>query len=209
MYISSSNKQKAKELFNVNTLVKVGILGAMATILMLFEIPLWFAPGFYELDFSEVVVLIGGFALGPIPGVMIELVKVLLNLIINGTVTAGIGELANFIIGCSLVIPASVIYLKHKDKKHAIIGMAIGTICMATIGSLMNAYILLPAYGKAFHMPIDALVAMGTKVNPSIDSLSSFILLAVAPFNLLKGVVVGAITMPIYKKLSPIVKGKL
>jgi riboflavin transporter FmnP len=184
------------------------MLGAVATVLMLFEIPLWFAPGFYKLDFSEVVVLIGGFALGPVAGIMIELVKVLLNLIINGTETAGIGEMANFIIGCSLIVPASVIYLKHKDRKHAIIGMIIGTLCMATVGSLLNAYLLLPVYAKAFNMPIDALVAIGTAVNPSINSLSDFVLMAVAPFNILKGAVTGLITIAIYKKLSPIIKGR-
>lgn len=208
MYISSSNKQKFKRICTVNTLVKVGMLGAVATVLMLFEIPLWFAPGFYKLDFSEVVVLIGGFALGPVAGIMIELVKVLLNLIINGTETAGIGEMANFIIGCSLIVPASVIYLKHKDRKHAIIGMIIGTLCMATVGSLLNAYLLLPVYAKAFYMPIDALVAIGTAVNPSINSLSDFVLMAVAPFNILKGAVTGLITIAIYKKLSPIIKGR-
>lgn len=208
MYISSSNNQKLKRMCTVNTLVKIGMLGAVATVLMLFEIPLWFAPGFYKLDFSEVVVLIGGFALGPVAGIMIELVKVLINLIINGTETAGIGELANFIIGCSLVIPASVIYAKHKDKKHAVIGIVIGTLCMATAGSLLNAYLLLPFYAKAFQMPIDALVAVGTAVNPSIDSLSDFILMAVAPFNIFKGVVSGLVTIAIYKKLSPIIKGK-
>lgn len=208
MYISSSNNQKLKRICTVNTLVKIGMLGAVATVLMLFEIPLWFAPGFYKLDFSEVVVLIGGFALGPVAGIMIELVKVLINLIINGTITAGIGEIANFIIGCSLVVPASIIYVKHKDRKHAIIGIVIGTLFMATIGSLLNAYLLLPVYARAFSMPIDALVAMGTAVNPAINSLSDLIIMAVAPFNIFKGVVSGLITIAIYKKLSHIIKGK-
>lgn len=209
MDISSLRKQKTKRILTVNTLVKIGMLGAVATVLMLFEIPLWFAPpDIYKLDFSEVAVLIGGFALGPIAGIIIELVKVLLNLIINGTITAGIGEMANFLIGCSLVVPASVIYLRNKDRKHAIIGIVTGTLCMATVGSLMNAYILLPVYGKVFNMPIDALVAMGTAVNPSINGLSDFVLMAVAPFNIFKGVITGLITIIIYKKLSPIIKGK-
>jgi len=208
MYISSSNNQRLKRSCTVNTLVKIGMLGAVATVLMLFEVPLWFAPGFYELDFSEVVVLIGGFALGPVAGIMIELVKVLINLIINGTITAGIGEMANFIIGCSLVVPASFIYVKHKDKKHAVIGIVVGTLCMATAGSLLNAYLLLPAYASAFNMPIDALIEMGTAVNPSINSMSDFILMAVLPFNILKGVVSGLITIAVYKKLSPVIKGR-
>lgn len=208
MYISSSNNGKVKSICTVNTLVKIGVLGAAAAVLMLFEIPLWFAPGFYKLDFSEVVVLIGSFALGPAAGMMIELVKVLVNLLINGTMTAGIGEIANFIIGCSFVVPASVIYAKHKDRKHAVIGIALGTLFMATAGSLLNAYLLLPAYAKAFGMPIDSLVAAGTAVNPSINSLSDLVLLAVAPFNILKGAASGLITIAVYKKLSPIIKGR-
>lgn len=208
MYISSSNNGKVKSICTVNTLVKIGVLGAAAAVLMLFEIPLWFAPGFYKLDFSEVVVLIGSFALGPAAGMMIELVKVLVNLLINGTMTAGIGEIANFIIGCSFVVPASVIYAKNKDRKHAVIGIALGTLFMATAGSLLNAYLLLPAYAKAFGMPIDSLVAAGTAVNPSINSLSDLVLLAVAPFNILKGAASGLITIAVYKKLSPIIKGR-
>lgn len=208
MYISSSNNGKVKSICTVNTLVKIGVLGAAAAVLMLFEIPLWFAPGFYKLDFSEVVVLIGSFALGPAAGMMIELVKVLVNLLINGTMTAGIGEIANFIIGCSFVVPASVIYAKHKDRKHAVIGIALGILFMATAGSLLNAYLLLPAYAKAFGMPIDSLVAAGTAVNPSINSLSDLVLLAVAPFNILKGAASGLITIAVYKKLSPIIKGR-
>lgn len=207
MDISSSSK-KIKRRCTVNTLVKISMLGAVATVLMLFEIPLWFAPGFYKLDFSEVAVLIGGFALGPVAGILIELLKILLNLMFNSTQTAGIGEIANFIIGCSLVVPASLIYLKHKDKKHAIIGIITGTLCMATIGGLLNAYLLLPVYAKAFKMPMDALVAAGTAVNPAINSLSDFVLMAVTPFNIFKGIVVGLITVPIYKKLSPVIKGR-
>ena len=98
-------------------IVTIGMLGAIAVVLMLFEIPLPFAPPFYEIDFSEVPVLVGCFALGPVAGVLIEFVKILLNLIINGSATAGVGELANFCIGCSFCIPAGIIYKRKKTKK--------------------------------------------------------------------------------------------
>ena len=105
-------------------IVCVGMLAAISTILMLFEFPLPFlAPGFYELDFSEVPILIGAFALGPVAGVLTELVKVLLNLVVNGTQTAFVGEFANFVMGCMFVLPASLIYKMKKSRKHAVMGL--------------------------------------------------------------------------------------
>ncbi|GAA6493129.1 MAG TPA: ECF transporter S component [Candidatus Bariatricus faecipullorum] len=199
-------KNRVQPRMSVKMVTKIGMLGALSTILMLFEIPLPFAPSFYELDFSEVPVLIGAFAMGPAAGALTELVKILLNFIINGTDTAGVGELANFLIGCSLCIPASVIYRKLHTRTGAIIGMLTGTVLMAAVGCVLNAYVLLPAYSVAFQMPLDALVAMGTAVNSSVDSLLTFVLFAVAPFNLLKGVLVSAIVFLIYKKISPILK---
>ena len=203
----NQNKKKTGSTFSIRSLTMIGVLSAIAVVLMLFDIPLGFLPSFYKIDFSEVPVMIGSFALGPVAGVMIEFIKILLNLLINGTDTAGIGELANFFIGCSIVVPASIIYSRKKTKKGAVLGLVIGTLLLTIVGSLLNAYILLPAYGAAFHMPIDRLIAMGTAINPSINSMSTFILLAVVPFNLLKGVLVSIITILLYKKLSPIIKG--
>ena len=181
-------------------IVCVGMLAAISTILMLFEFPLPFlAPGFYELDFSEVPILIGAFALGPVAGVLTELVKVLLNLVVNGTQTAFVGEFANFVMGCMFVLPASLIYKMKKSRKHAVIGLAV----------FINALVLLPAYAKAFGMPIDAFVEMGSAINPAINSLWTFVVLAVAPFNLIKGVLVSVITVLLYKHISPILKGNL
>ena len=191
---------------SVRMLVQIGMLSAVAVVLMLFEIPLPFAPSFYEIDFSEVPVLIGCFAMGPAAGAAIELVKILLNFVINGTQTAGVGELANFIIGCSFVIPAGIIYKRDHSKKGALIGMIAGTLLMVALGCVMNAFVLLPVYGKAFGMPIEALIGMGTAVNPNITSLSTFVMFAVAPFNLLKGFLDSVIVMLIYKKISPILK---
>lgn len=184
----------------------IGMLGAIATILMLFEIPLPFAPSFYEIDLSEVPVLVGCFAMGPLAGMLIELVKVLLNFLLNGTATAGVGELANFCIGCSMCVPAGIIYKKVKTKKGAIIGLIVGTVVMTFLGCFINAYVMLPTYAKAFHMPIDALVEMGTKVNANITDLFTFVMFAVVPFNLIKGVLTGIIVLLIYKKISPIIK---
>lgn len=190
--------------FGVKTLAKIGMLSAAAIILMLFEIPLPFAPSFYEIDFSEVPVMVGCFAMGPLAGAIIEFVKILLNFVFTGTDTAGVGELANFIIGCSLCVPAGLIYRRNRTRKNALIGMITGTVLMTVIGCFINAFVLLPTYAAAFHMPIDALVGMGTAVNPAVTSLTTFVLFAVAPFNLLKGVLVSVVVFLIYKKISPI-----
>lgn len=190
----------------VRTIVQVGMLAAISVVLMLFEIPLPFAPSFYEIDFSEVPVLVGAFAMGPVAGMAIELVKILLNFVITGTDTAGVGELANFIIGCSLCVPAAIIYKKKKTRKSALTGMVVGTVLMVVIGCFINAYVMLPVYAKAFGLPIDALIQMGTAVNPNITSLTSFVIFAVAPFNLLKAVLVSLVVLLIYKKISPVFK---
>ena len=199
-------KQNERNRSKVRMMAQIGMLSAIATVLMLFEIPLPFAPSFYEIDFSEVPILIGSFAMGPLAGATIEFIKILLNFAINGTVTAGVGEIANFLIGCALVVPAALIYKKKHTRNGALIGMITGTIFMAVVGCFMNAFILLPAYAKAFKMPLDALVGMGTAVNKHITDLKTFVLLAVGPFNLLKGALVSLIVFLVYKKISPILK---
>ncbi|MGF0034303.1 ECF transporter S component [Bariatricus sp. SGI.154] len=191
---------------NVKKIAQIGMLGAIAVVLMLFEIPLPFAPVFYEIDFSEVPVMIGCFTMGPLAGAMIEFIKILLNFAVNGTSTAGVGEVANFLIGCALVVPAALIYQKKRTKSGAIVGMVTGTLFMTFVGCFLNAFILLPVFAKAFGMPIDALVEMGTAVNRHITSLSTFVIFAVAPFNLLKGFLVSLIVLLIYKKISPVLK---
>lgn len=185
-------------------MAQIGMLAAISVVLMLFEIPLPFAPAFYEIDFSEVPVLVGCFTMGPLAGAAIELIKILLNFVINGTQTAGVGEIANFIIGCAFCVPAGIIYKKNRTRKGALVGMATGTGLMVILGCFINAFVLLPVYATAFGMPMDALIGMGTAVNEHITSLSTFVIFAVAPFNLLKGILVSLIVLLIYKKISPV-----
>ena len=195
-----------KNKLETREIVIIGMLGAIATVLMLFEIPLFFAPSFYKIDLSEVPVLVGCFALGPVAGIFIELVKIVLNFAINGTITAGIGELANFCIGCSFCVPAGIVYRKKKTKQGALAGLILGTLLMTFLGCFINAYIMLPAYAKAFHIPIEGLIKAGTAVNGKITNLFTFVMFAVVPFNLVKGIVVSLIVFLIYKKISPIIK---
>lgn len=207
MKTTTAVKPTTMNSISVRTMVSVGMLAAISTILMLFEFPLPFlAPSFYELDFSEVPILIGAFALGPVAGVFAELVKILLNLMINGTDTAFVGEFGNFLLGCSFLLPAAWVYQRKKSRKNAVIGLILGAITMTVAAVFVNALLLLPTYSKAFGMPIEAFIKMGTAINPAIDGIWTFAFLAVAPFNILKGALVSFITMLLYKHISPILK---
>lgn len=185
-------------------IAKVAVLGAVAFVIMLAEIPLPFFPPFYKLDFSEVVVLMGGFALGPLPAVAIEALKIILNLMFTGTMTAYVGEIANFLIGLSFVLPAVIIYHKNKTRQNAIRGLLIGSVCLIVVGALLNGLVLLPAYSYFYHMPMDALIGMGSALIPAIKDRLTFVLFATAPFNLIKAVVTCLLTIALYKRISPI-----
>ena len=190
-------KDRVVQVKRTRYLTICAMLGALAMLLHIFDFPVPFlAPGFYKLDFSEIPVMVGAFYLGPVGGVVIELVKILLKLVIKGTSTAFVGDLANFIVGCSFVVPASVLYHIKKSKKTA------GTVVMTAFGSLFNAVYLLPAFSRLYGMPLDAIVGMGTAVNPAISSVTMLVLLAVAPLNLLKGVLISVPTMVLYKRIS-------
>ena len=180
------------------------IFAAMAGVLMLVEIPLFFAPSFYKIDLSELPVLICTFYLGPVAGVICELLKICIKLLLKGTSTAFVGDFANFAVGCSFVLPASVIYHAKPCRKSAILGLAIGTLIMTTFGSAFNAIYLLPKFAQLFGMPMEVIVGMGTKINPRITSVGTLVFYAVVPFNLLKGIVVSFLTMLLYKRISPI-----
>ncbi len=204
----NKSKNAKNQKLKTRNMVSIAMLAAVAVVLMLFEFPLPFLPPFYKIDGSELPVIIGAFAMGPLAGVVIELLKNLLNLLIDGTTTAFVGEFANFLIGCSYVVPASLVYYHRKSKKNAVLGLVLGTVTCAVVGCLLNAYLLLPAYSKAFHMEIDALIAMGTAANKAIDSMLTFVIFATAPLNILKCSLVSVFTMLIYKPISRILKGE-
>lgn len=195
-----------KDVTSARYLAICGIMSALAAVLMLFEVPLFFAPPFYEIDFSEIPVMIGTFSLGPTAGVIIELVKILLKLVMKGTSTAFVGDLANFIVGCSMIVPASIIYYIRKTKKNALTGMIVGTLIMTVFGSAFNAIYLLPKFSQLYGLPLETIIAMGTAVNGNINSVTTMVLFAVVPFNILKGALVTVITMLLYKHISPVLK---
>lgn len=185
-------------------LCTVAIFGTLAAILMLFEFSVPFlAPGFYKIDLSELPVLICAFYLGPCAGVITELVKIVLNLLMDYTTTAFVGEFANFAVGCSLVVPAAMIYHVKKGKKSAILGLVFGTLTLAIFGSLFNAFYLLPAFCALRGIELGDIVSAGSLINGSIHSISTLILFAVFPLNVIKGVAVSCLTLLLYKRTEP------
>ena len=178
------------------------MLAAISGVLMVIEIPLFFAPSFYKLDFSELPVLICAFYLGPVSGVVCEFLKVLIKLLLKGTSTAFVGDLANFLVGCSFVLPAAIVYQKTLSKKGAVVSLAVGTAVMTVFGSFFNAWFLIPRFAVMYGMPLEAIVSMGTQINGAITNLSTLVLFAVVPFNLLKGVLVSLLTFFLYKRVE-------
>ena len=148
----------------------------------------------------------GSITLGPVAGVMSEFVKIMLKIVFKPTSTAFVGELANFTVGCCLVLPATVIYQHRKSKLSALLGCVAGTVLMTIFGTSFNAIYLLPKFAEMYGMPLEALVAMGTELNKSIVDVTSFVVLAVAPLNIVKGGLVSIVTMLVYKPLSPVIK---
>lgn len=195
-----------ERILSTRKIVVIGLFSALSAVLMVLDIPMPFTPPFYKLDFSELPALIGAFAFGPVAGVMIEFIKIVLKLIIKGTSTAFVGELANFLVGVSFILPASLIYLIKKSRKTAVIASLTGTIIMTVFGTVLNAVYLLPTFARLYGMPLDALIAMGTDVNSHIVNITTFVIFAVAPLNIIKGLSVSIITMLVYKRLSPIIK---
>lgn len=184
-------------------LTSLAMCGALAAVLHIFDFPLPFlAPGFYKLDFSELPVLLCAFYLGPTAGVACEALKILLKLLLKGTSTAFVGDFANFVVGCMLVLPAAAVYLRHRSRKGAVWGLVLGTGVMTLFGSVFNALYLLPKFAQLYGMPLEAIVASGTAINPWIHSVWSLVLLAVAPLNLIKGALVSVLTLLLYKKVQ-------
>ena len=181
----------------------IGICSAIATVLHVLDFPVIFlAPEFYKLDFSELPVLLCGFYLGPSATVACEGVKILLKLLVKGTSTAFVGDFANFVVGCSFVLPATIWYHTHKSKHGAVIGLALGTVSMAILGSAFNAVYLLPKFAELYGIPLDVIISMGTAIRGGVHSVTTFVMLCVAPLNLFKGIMVAIPTMLLYKRVA-------
>lgn len=186
----------------------IGICSALAAVLHILDFPLLFlAPEFYKLDFSELPVMLCGFYMGPSAAIVCEALKILLKLLLKGTSTAFVGDFANFCVGCSMVLPAVIIYHLRKTRSSAIAGLSVGTVTLTVFGTAFNAVYLLPKFAEMF-MPMEAILAAGQAIHPAIDSVWSFVWMAVAPLNLIKGVSVSLLTMLLYKRVARPLFGK-
>ncbi len=181
----------------------IAVCSAIATVLHVFDFPVPFlAPGFYKLDFSELPVMLCGFYLGPSATVICEALKILLKLLLKGTSTAFVGDMANFVVGCAMVVPAALIYHLKKTKGSALLGLTVGTLIMTAFGSAFNAVYLIPKFSELFHLPLENILAMGHAINPGVTSLTSFVFICVLPLNLVKGIVICVLTMLLYKRVA-------
>lgn len=187
---------------NTRTITMTGMLAAISYILAFLEFPVPLSPAFARMDLSDFPALIGAFAFGPVCGLMIELVKNGLQLF--STSTGGVGELANFLMGGSYVLAAGFFYKRNKTKKNAVISWILASIVMGITAALTNYFILLPMF-EAF-MPLDQVIASFGAFIPFIRTKLDVVLFNAFPFNLLKGLVIGALTMLVYKRLTPVLK---
>ena len=187
----------------------IGICSALATVLHILDFPLLFlAPEFYKLDFSELPVMLCGFYLGPSAAVACEGVKILLKLLLKGTSTAFVGDFANFAVGCSLVLPAIIIYHIHKSRKSALVGLILGSVVLTVFGTAFNAIYLLPKFAQLYGIPLEVIIGMGSAIHPSITNVTTFVVLCVAPLNLIKGAMVSILTLLLYKRVARPLFGK-
>ena len=187
-------------------LASIAVSAAISFVLMLLDFSLPIAPAFIKLDLSDLPALILSFSFGPLAGVLTELVKNMLHLFI--TSTAGVGELSNFILGCAFVVPAGLIYKRNKNRKTALLAMLAGTVSFSVMGIFSNYFIMFPFYTKVSGIPMEAIIAMCQKILPFVDNQFKVILLSVTPFNILKGILVSFVTFLLYKRLSPLIRGK-
>ena len=192
---------------NLAILVRTALLGAIAFVLMFLEIPIPIVPAWLKLDFSDLPALIAGFALGPISGVVVEVMKVLLFLLVRGTTSGFVGELGNLLMGIALVLPASLIYMKSKSRKSAVIGMVVGMVCMTITSGLTNYYLLIPAYSQL--MGIEAILNMCKEINPAMNSVAAYCYMAAMPFTFVKSLIDCVVVFALYKKLSPLLHSEI
>ena len=182
----------------VKTIAFVGLMGAVSAVLM---------PPFMSFDLSGLMEMMGGFMFGPFAAVCIIIVKILLQLVIQGSFSLGTGELQNFILSSSYVLPALFIYHRNKTKKTAAAGMAVGTVIVSAVAVITNLYLIIPFYANLSGMTMSDFVAMCTAVNPAMKNVTTMAVFGILPFNLIKFGVTSVVTFIVYKRLSKLIKG--
>lgn len=201
--MSANTIQKSR--INTRKIAMTAVMAAVATVLMFISFKLPFMPSFISLDFSELPALIASFTLGPLSGVAVCFVKNLVNL--TQSMTGGVGELSNLIIGSAFVLPAGLIYKKHRNLASAAIGSVLGALFMAVLGLFSNYFIVYPIYTNL--MPMEAIMGMYQAINPSVENLWQALIVFNLPFTFCKGLISAVVTLLVYKKLEPVINGKV
>jgi riboflavin transporter len=196
----------SKRFFTTYQITVIAILAAIGSILYKLEFIVFPAVPFYKMDFSNLPILLGTFSMGPFIGSVILLIKSAVGLLTSSS--QGVGELADFLLGLAMILPVGFLYRNKKSRGTAVLGMAIGGVAATVAGVLLNYYVLIPFFAVLFGLPVDAIVGMGTKMIPAVDSLWAFVWFITAPFNIIKWSVIALVTALIYKPLSPILHGK-
>ena len=204
--LSRKGNERMKQA-SVKKTVFIGMMGAVSAVLMLLNLSLPFAPGFLKFDISELPALFAGFFLGPLSGCGAVAVKILLKVLAQGSDTGYVGELMNVMGSICFILPASLIYRWKHTRQGAVIAMTVSTVLVSAAFIFINAYIAFPLYSKLYGMPMDAIISMGTAVNPLITDLPSLMLFSVFPFNLFKHGVTSFITYLIYKRVGSTLRG--
>ena len=189
---------------NLVFLVRVGLLSAIAFILMYLNFPLPPFPPWLKIDLGDVPAMIATFTMGPAAGVAVQLIKNLLYFITKGS--TGVGSIANFIAGVSLVLPAGIIYRYYRSRKGAVLGLAAGTLTMTVVMGVTNYYVFLPVFAVILDLPMEAIIGLAARTIPQITDLFTLIVLGVTPYNLVKGLIVSLVTFLLYKHISRILK---
>ncbi len=192
----------SRESFTTRNMVKISVLAVISMVLMFFDLSVWFAPPFLKLDISDLPSLIAAFAMGPMAGVITQLLKNILSFLIEGSSTGGVGEISNFLVGSVFVYTAGIIYYRKKTFKRAVLGLIVGVILMSMFASISNYFVIFPLYSKI--LPLDQIIQLASQLNRFVVDYKSLIIYAVVPFNLLKGTIVSVITLLVYKKVAPI-----
>ncbi len=200
--LSSIDRKKE----NIRRIAVIGIMSAVSAVLMMLSFNIPIMPSFIKMDFSELPALITAFSIGPVSGVIVCFIKNLINLMF--TTTAGVGELSNFVLGACLVLSAGLIYKKMKTRKGALIGAIVGSLIMAVLSIPWNYYITYPAYINILNFPLEAILGMYKSINPNVNGLMQALLIFNLPYTFCKGIIISILTFLLYKKLSPIIKGK-
>ena len=176
-----------KKKWSTQKMIYTAMLAALAGALMSLEISVPMMPPFYKLDFSDIPSIIALFLMGPASAAAVEVIKILIKLVTVGTNTMYVGEFANLIGIALFVIPMWLVYKKMgKNRKAAVVSMISSVVIRTAFACFCNACITLPLYAKAMELPLDQVIQMVSSVNPSITNLTSFIILATIPFNIIK-----------------------